>query len=155
MITLYLVSNGLLTKPTLYLSDFFERNRAHYYDNLHRVRTNHDIAQWLPFFLAGIIQTAESSINTFKQIIALRQRIESSKLLPMGRRADNALRLMHYLYQQPVVTVRYVEQMLAVDVSTASRLLNEFVKKGILNEVTGFKRNRLFYFQEYLNLFRQ
>ncbi len=155
LITLYLVSNGLLAKPSLYLSDFFERNRTHYYDNLHRVRTHSDMTQWLRFFLAGIVQTAESSIDTFKQIIALRQRIETGPMLQLGRRAENALRLMQSLYQQPVVTARYVEQMLTVNVSTATRLLNEFVKLDILKEVTGFKRNRLFYFQEYLNLFHR
>lgn len=155
LITLYLVSNGLLVKPALYLSNFFEQNRLHYYDNLHRVRTHSELGQWLKFFLAGVIQTAESSIDTFKQIIALRQRLESGPLLQLGKRAENAFRLMRCLYQQPVVTARYIEQMLEVDISTATRLLNDFVRLGILHEVTGFKRNRLFYFQEYLNLFHR
>lgn len=155
LITLYLVSNGLLTKPALYLSNFFERNRTHYYDNLHRVRTHNDLTQWLKFFLSGTIQTSENSIDTFKQIINLRQRIESEHLVRLGKRAENASRLMRCLYQQPVVTAQYIVQMLSVDTSTASRLITEFVRLGILQEVTGFKRNRLFYFQEYLDLFHR
>ena len=155
LITLYLVSNGLLTKPTLYLSDFFERNRIHYYDNLHRVRTHNDLTQWLKFFLTGVIETAESSIDTFKGIIDLRHRVEFGLLPQLGKRAENALRLMHILYQQPVVTARNIEQELNIDASTVGRLLTQFTRLNILQEVTGFKRNRLFYFTEYLSLFHK
>ncbi|MBL4655002.1 MAG: Fic family protein, partial [Bacteroidia bacterium] len=65
LITLYMVSNNLLSRPTLYLSDFFERNRSHYYDNLVIVRSQNNLSQWLTFFLVGILETAESSITTF------------------------------------------------------------------------------------------
>ena len=76
LITLYLVSNKLLHKPTLYLSDFFEKNKVLYYDNLTRARTHNDLTQWLKFFLEGIRITAQSSIETFKAIITLRNEAE-------------------------------------------------------------------------------
>src|ERR1700723_1451423 len=69
MITLYLVSKGILKQPILYLSDFFERNRNHYYDNLSRVREQNDLQQWFKFFLVGVIETAKSGISTFDNIL--------------------------------------------------------------------------------------
>ena len=75
-ITLYLVSNKIIGKPALYLSDFFERNRSHYYDNLTAVRTQNNLVQWLKFFLAGVLETAENSIQTFHEIRKLRSEIE-------------------------------------------------------------------------------
>ena len=76
MITLYLVEKGILKKPILYLSDFFERNRMLYYDNLTRVREKNDLSQWLKFFLVGVIETAKNGINTFDSILKLQKEVE-------------------------------------------------------------------------------
>ncbi len=89
MITLYLVSKGILKKPILYLSDFFERNRTHYYDNLMRVREKDDLQQWLKFFLVGVIETAKSGIATFDNILKLQKKVDS-KLRTLGSRAPRA-----------------------------------------------------------------
>ena len=75
LVTLYLVSNGILEKPLLYLSDFFEKNKSLYYDNLTFVRTKNDLAQWIKFFLSGIIQTSETSVATLKKITDLKASI--------------------------------------------------------------------------------
>ena len=77
MITLYLVEKKILKKPILYLSDFFERNRGLYYDNLMRVREKNDIKQWFKFFLVGVIETAKDSITTFDRTLKLQQDIEN------------------------------------------------------------------------------
>lgn len=153
LITLYLVSTGLLIKPTLYLSDFFEKNKEYYYDNLTIVRTKNDLVQWLKFFLEGIRVTAESSIQTFKAIIALRATIES-KIITMGKKQLLAKSVLQYLYSQPITDMRSIATTLNVSVSTVSRLLNDLVKLDILVELTGFKRNRVFAFEQYLKLFR-
>lgn len=153
LITLYLVSNGLLNKPTLYLSDFFEKNKSLYYDNLTRVRTHNDLTQWLKFFLEGIRITSESSIQTFKNIIALRANLET-KIISLGKKQALAKSFLQLLYSEPIITTNAVAQTLEINNATAARLIDDFVELGILIELTGFKRNRIFAFEDYMKLFR-
>lgn len=153
LITLYLVSTGVLSRPTLYLSDFFERNRLHYYDNLTVVRTHNSLTQWLRFFLSGVLETATNSIETFRKIIKLKESIEREQLLQLGKRQPRAKRLLNALYVTPVVTVQDVEKILELSPTTAHRIVQDFVKLNILSEQTGYKRNRLFVFEKYLKLF--
>jgi Fic family protein len=153
LITLYLVSNGILKKPTLYLSDFFERNKPHYYDNLTMVRTHNNFTQWIRFFLAGVLETATNSINTFNSIIKLKETIEGEKLLSLGLKQVKAKRILNDLYSRPITTAARVGNLLQASPATANRFIKDFVNLGILKEDTGFKRNRIFVFSEYLNLF--
>lgn len=153
LITLYLVDKGLLKKPTLYLSDFFERNKGAYYDALTMVRTSNDIEHWLKFFLVGVAETAANSKQAFERIIELRQRCEQ-KLLPLGKRAKAGQQLLLELYSQPILNVNQIAERLAITHQSASALVRSFDEAGILREITGFKRNRLFVFFEYLDLFR-
>ena len=153
LITLFLVSNQLLYKPTLYLSDFFEKNKMLYYDNLTRVRTNNDLTQWLKFFLEGVRYTSENSIQTFKNIIVLRNRVEHS-IISLGKKQATAKAFLHYLYSKPITDADDVSKALSINISTTMRLINDFIKLNILIETTGFKRNRIFAFDDYINLFR-
>ena len=154
LITLYLVSSGLLTKPSLYLSDYFERHRQLYYDNLNNVRVKNDLAQWIKFFLVGIIETSEKGIDTFKAILKLKETIEDKKLSELGKKLPTAKQLMRYLYKKPVVTVHEIQNELKVSLPTANSIISDFDRLKILNEKTGWKRNREFEFTEYLNLFK-
>lgn len=154
LITLYLLDKGLLKYPTLYLSDYFERNRRDYYDNLMRVRENDAMGEWIAFFLKGVIETTESGIRTFQEIIRLRERYEFKELIKLGKKQADAKRLIKALYSQPIVDVGQVEKMLDVHNSTANRMIRDIQELGILEELTGFKRNRIFAFKEYINLFR-
>jgi Fic family protein len=155
LITLYLVSNNILNKPALYLSDFFDRNRTNYYDNLTVVRTQNNLVQWLTFFLVGVMETAENSIQIFHDIIKLRKEVEEKKIISLGKRVPIALELIHYLYNKPIVDAPEVAKVLEVNISTAHRLIQEFENLKILREQTGFKRNRIFIFEEYLSLFER
>ncbi|MEO6760338.1 MAG: Fic family protein [Saprospiraceae bacterium] len=153
LITLYLVSNRLLSRPSLYLSDFISRNKTLYYDNLTKAREKNDLNQWLRFFLVGISQTADDATDTFRRILSLKTHIETERLPKMGKRIPLARRFLELLYQRPVVSAQQVAQMLAVTPATANRLIAQFTELGILREKTGFRRNRLFEFGEYLRLF--
>ncbi len=153
LITLYLVSNQLLTKPTLYLSDFFEKNHSYYYDNLQRVRTHNDLVQWLKFFLQGIITTSEISVQTFRNIIKVKEKAEN-KIATFGKRRANARKLLLHLFNSPIVDIKQTAELLDVDFSTSSRLIDALLKTELLYEITGYKRNRQFIFREYIELFK-
>ena len=153
LITLYLVNFGLLIKPTLYLSDFFEKNKEHYFNNLTNVRTKNDLEHWLKFFLVGVRTTADKSITTLKKIIELRAKLEI-KIITLGKKQLLAKQLLNYLYSHPITDAQRVADNLNVSFSTVTRLLQNFVKLKILIENTGYKRNRIFAFENYLKLFR-
>jgi Fic family protein len=154
MITLYLVSRGLLRKPSLYLSAHFEKHRADYYDALTRVRTANDLAHWIRFFLVAVIETARGGVTTFQSILALRAGMDR-QVDAMGRKAPRARAFLAHLYQHPFVTTADVAAELKISQATADRLIADFVKAGILKEITGYRRNRQFSFQRYFELFRK
>lgn len=154
MITLYLMDKQLLSKPTLYLSDYFEQYRRDYYDKLTEVRTHDDLLGWLQFFLIGVIKTAKKSIATFQAIINLREEIRSKILPAMGKQQAQASKLIIYLYGQPLVSSKDVATYLDIHASTANRLINVLADKGVLVEKTGQKRNRMFVFDRYIQLFK-
>lgn len=154
LITLYLIEKGFLDKPTLYLSDFFERNKGSYYDSLTVVRNSNDIEQWIRFFLTGVSETARKSKKTFEKIIDLRRKCDA-KIMHLGRRAKNGEKLLTTLYSKPYIYAPLASQSLSLNLPSAYRLLSDFQNMGILKEITGFKRNRLFTFSEYLSIFEE
>lgn len=153
LITLYLVSNGLLVKPTLYLSDFFEKNKEHYYDNLTIVRSKNNLEQWLKFFLEGVRVTAENSIQTFKDIIVLRNELET-KIISLGKKQLLAKKVLQYLYSEPITDLQSIAESTGTSITAISRLLKDFLRLEIVVELTGYKRNRIFSFEPYIRLFR-
>lgn len=153
LITLYLVSSGILDKPLLYLSDFFEKNKSLYYDNLSIVRAKNDLAQWVKFFLTGVIQTAENSGLTLKKIVDLKASIEKERILIMGKRSKQGMDLLHQLFKKPVVTAKDVQSLTGLSSKSANSLLQAFIDKKILIETTGYQRNRSFVFDEYMRMF--
>ena len=154
MIVLYLINFGLLSKPALYISDFFERHKSAYYDYLTAVRAGDNIHDWLKFFLSGVAETAQRSIQVFKEIVSLKADIDQSILPALhSRKQDNARKLIQTLYKQPVIKVKQVEDLLGVRYNTAAALIHDLIKLGILREITGHKRNRLYIFDPYVRLF--
>ena len=101
------------------------------------------------------METAKNSIETFNSIIILRKDIEENKIILLGKRIPKAMALLQYLYGKPIVDTNEVAKVLEVDISTAHRLINDFQRLEILKEQTGFKRNRIFVFESYLNLFER
>jgi Fic family protein len=118
------------------------------------VRIKNDILQWIKFFLVGIIETSENGIDTFKAILKLKENIEDKKLTELGKKLPMAKQLMKYLYKKPVVNVQEIRNALKVSLPTANSIIADFERLKILNEETGWKRNREFEFTEYLKLFK-
>ena len=156
MISLFLASEGLIMKPALYLSDYFERNKTAYIDHLMAVRERHRMREWLTFFLYGVRETAQSSIAVFRAILELKERIER-EVLPRfsARRQDNVQTVVRHLYGRPITDVKQVMALLGTTKNTAGALIADLVAHGVLRELTGQRRNRLFVFDDYVDLFRR
>ena len=154
MIILYLVNRKMLHKPVLYLSDYIEKNRMQYYDLLAAVSQRKGIVPWLRFMLRGISETAKSAGDTFIKIFAMRKRLEQETLMSLGKRIPNAQKLLLVLFEFPVLTAQEVMQKMSVTKQTAHNLVEDFTRLGILKEKTGYKRNRVFVFEEYMGFFR-
>jgi len=134
LITLYLVSTGLL-------------------DNLMVVRTSNSLSQWIRFFLVAVGETAKKGILTFEKILKLKEEIEGKRIVKLGKKVPKAKQLIDILYKEPVLSVARVEELLDVAKPTANSLVDDFVRLGILKEITGARRNRMFAFREYIKLF--
>ena len=152
MITLYLVEKEILKKPILYLSDFFERNRTLYYNNLTIVREKDDINQWFKFFLTGVIETAKNSIATFDSILKLQKEVEA-KIQTLGSRSHNALLILNHLFQKPMIDAQKVKELTNLSFPSVYKLIDELENLEILTETTGAKRGKIYLFREYTNLF--
>ncbi|HZJ36443.1 MAG TPA: Fic family protein [Gillisia sp.] len=152
LITLYLVDKTILKKPIFYLSDFFERNRQLYYDNLMNVRTKNDLKQWFKFFLVGIIETAKNGIETFDAVLKLKKEVEE-KIQKTNNRSHHLLSIMEFLYQKPIVNAIKIVELTNVSQPTAYKILEELVSMSVLKEITGGKRGKVYVFDDYIKLF--
>ena len=153
LIPLYLVSKGILKKPVLYLSDFFEKNRKLYYDNLTIVREKNDLVQWFKFFLVGIIETAKNGIITFDNIMQLQKTTEHN-LQELRSRAVNAKKIVDYLYKRPVINAEKVSKIAGISMPSAYKLIADLENLNILHEITGGQRGKTYIHENYLKLFR-
>lgn len=153
MIPLYLVSKGILKKPILYLSDFFEKNKKLYYDNLMVVREKNNLTQWFKFFLVGLLEIAKKGISTFEGILQLQKETEL-KIQRLGSRAANAQRVTIFLYQKPIINAEKVSEVAGISMPSSYKLIADLEKMDILKEITGGQRGRLYIYDNYLKLFR-
>lgn len=151
-IILQLIEAKFLTHPILYLSTFFEKNRSAYYQALDKVRQNNDISQWLMFFLEGISVTAQQSKTTLKCIISLKADYEN-RIIILGKKALNAKRTLGFLYADPIISIKQLQQHLGLEYNATNKLVKDLARLEILQEITGQNRNRLFVMREYLSLF--
>ncbi|AMR28192.1 cell filamentation protein Fic [Hymenobacter psoromatis] len=153
LITLYLVSEGILDQPLLYLSAYFEKDKNLYYDNLTLVRQKSDLVQWLKYFLVGIEQTATQAVQTLSNILALKADMENTIHSAFGRRSPSALRLLQHLFVHPAITVEQAAAACDLSYKGANMLVAQMQEHGYLKEMTGQSRNRLFLFEPYLKAF--
>jgi Fic family protein len=152
LITLYLVSKDILKRPILYLSDFFERNKQLYYDNLMRTRTHNDLAQWFKFFLTGILETSKKGTETFDAILQLQKSLDE-RIKSLKSRSGDARKVLDYLFQRPIIDASKVAQLIEKRPATAYKLIESLEELGIIKEITGAQRGKLYSFEAYLHLF--
>ena len=153
LIVFLLCENDILIKPVLYISHFFKEHQQEYYRLLQAVRDRGEWEPWIKFFLKGIAAVSNEATETAKAIVELRERHRHEIQESFGRAAGNGLKLLERLFQRPFVTVPQVSRMLDVTYPPANDLVARFVSAGILQEVTGQERYRVFRFGDYINLF--
>lgn len=149
--TFLLVHRGMLRQPLLYLSHYFRLHRAEYYDRLMAVRHRGDWEGWIRFFLDGVLQTAREATETAEQLFELREAHRAA--IVETNLGPNGLKLLSNLFQQPLVNINRVASLIGSTFPTASRLVSNFESMGLLREITGQKRSRMFRYEPYLALF--
>lgn len=152
LITLYLVSKNILKRPILYLSDYLEKRRQSYYSNLMKARLENNINDWFKFFLTGIIETADSGVKTFENILILQKKYEECAKT-LGSRSANALKVITYLYKYPIIDAGMASKVAEISMVSAYKLIEELEKLNILVETTGGKRGRIYMMKEYVQIF--
>ena len=154
MILLYLMQQGIITKPIIYISYFLKKNQIEYYDRISEVRRSGNYEQWVSFFLEAVSAAATDSLETVEKLSALHtQNIE--KLPVSNRKTDNVRRIFDYIEQYPIVDIKKTAQDLDLSYNTVSTAVKKLVTLGILKETTNTSRNRVFSYEEYLNILRK
>jgi Fic family protein len=154
MIPLYLVSQNILEKPLLYLSEYFEKDKTFYYDSLTFVRSHNDLGQWIRYFLNGIIGVSSNAVKILKKIVDMKDEIEINIIPSMGKRQKQATKLFEKLFSVPFVEIKDVQKITGLSPKAANDLVKSFVQNGILKETTGYQRFRVYVFENYIKLFR-
>ena len=153
IIPLYLVEKGITDKPFLYMSRYLEKNKARYYENLMRARAG-AMSDWLKFFLVGADNAAAESARALKDMMALRETAAETIRLAFVR-GESAAALLDFLFEQPVVGGADVAKRCGITPAAARTLIDKMRGIGILQELTKRRRNRLFVFREYLDIFKR
>ncbi|MCG8527165.1 MAG: Fic family protein [Opitutales bacterium] len=153
LITLFLCEQEILQKPVLYLSHYFKQHRSEYYERLQAVRDQGAWEEWLDFFIQGILLVSKEATETARRILELRENHRNQITDHLGRAAGNGHRILEQLYQSPILKVTDVEQLLNVTFAAANSLISRLTRLGILQEITGQKRHRVFRYAPYLDLF--
>jgi Fic family protein len=151
LVTLMLCEGGLLSEPILYLSLYLKAHRADYYRLLQEVRENGAWEAWMEFFLVGIEETASQAVEAAREIVSLFD-VDRKAVSAIGRGASSALRVHELLQRRPLLTIRSAARELGISVPTVSRSLERLLTLGIVREVTGRRRRRVFAYRKYLDL---
>ncbi|MEA2166263.1 MAG: hypothetical protein QOK37_4390 [Thermoanaerobaculia bacterium] len=153
LITFLLCERGVLHKPALYLSHYFKRHRAKYYELLQNIRDRGDWEAWLAFFLRGVSEVSAQATDTARHILALREEHRNIITTHLGRAAANGYRVLERLYERPILSVEDIRQLTGTTFPAANQLAQKLVEQGMLTEMTGKKRDRRFRYDAYVKLF--
>ncbi|MBD2777599.1 Fic family protein [Iningainema tapete] len=154
LITFLLCEQNILKRPLLYISHYFKKYRAEYYDRLQAIRDSGNWESWLKFFLRGVYEVAQEASATARKIVNMKEEHRQKILNQMGRRAGNAIALLETLYLRPIVTIEHVQEITQLSYPNANTLVKDLCDVGLLQEITGQKRNRAFAYKPFLDIFR-
>ncbi len=149
LIALMLASEGILRQPLLYLSLYFKQHRDEYYRLLDQVRTDGDWESWLDFFLEGVESTSQSAVDTAHRLLALLAE-DAERIASVGRGATTTLRVFQEMRRSPVANIPALRNRTGLSYSTVARSIDTLVRLGVVREVTGQKRNRVYVYERYL-----
>lgn len=150
LITFILVHDDILKRPLLYLSYYFKLNRQEYYERLNNIRNKGDWEGWLKFFLKGVYEVSQQATETAQKTIALQERDRVRFV-----NSPDGLRLMDHLFMNPLVTIHEIRRLTGISHATAGRLVKQMTELGILDEITGYARNRKFLYKDYFNILKE
>ncbi len=154
LIALMLFEDRVLSQPLLYLSLYFKQHRTEYYRLLDVVRRDGDWEAWIDFFLDGVTETAESAVDTAHRLLAL-FREDADRLRDLGRAAANALRVFDALRERPLATVNALAERTGASYPTVARAIDALEDLGIVREITGRKRERVYAYTRYLDVLNE
>jgi Fic family protein len=154
LIAMLLHHGGLLSEPLLYLSLYLKQHRDEYYELLNRVRTDGEWEAWIDFFLEGVVQTASSAVETAKRLVERFD--EDAQCIKHGQRqVAVTLRMLDAFRHRPLLTISRASDVLDISFPTASKIIDRMIDLGILRELTGQRRNRIFVYDAYLNILNE
>ena len=154
MILLYLIEKGYISKPIIYISYFLKKNQIEYYDRISEVRRSGNYEQWIAFFLEAVSAAAKDSLATVEKLSELHDK--NIQMLPITtRKTDNVKRLFEYVERYPIIDIRRTATDLNVSYNTISSAVRKLVQAGVLVEKTNSARNRVFAYEDYLNILRK
>ncbi len=151
LISFILHHEGMLSRPLLYLSLYFKTHREAYYDRLNQVRTKGDWEGWIDFFLEGVEKTALDAVDTARRLVNL-MRQDEQRIHPLGRRAGTALRVHRQFSQRPLQSIKAMVNELEISYPAVSKSVEALEKMGIVREVTGRQRNKVYAYQAFLDI---
>ena len=154
LILLYLIEQGLLTKPVIYISYFLKKNQIEYYDRISEVRRTGNYEQWIRFFLEAVSKAASDSLEAIRQLSALHD-INIEKLPKTTRSKDNLRAVFDYIEQYPIIDINRTAKKLQLSYNTVATAVKKLVDLGILQETTNAARSRVFAYEEYLRILRK
>ena len=155
LITFLLTEGGVLHRPALYLSHYLKRNRQEYYDRLQAVRDHGEWESWLAFFLRGVIAVSNEAAETTRRVLLMREQHRTAITEHLGRAAGNGHRVHEALFNRPIVSVREVKELTGTSFAAANQLVARMCDLRILQEMTGYSRNRRFRYETYVRLFTE
>lgn len=154
LITLILCNEKVLREPMLYLSLYFKKHRDEYYELLQQTRVEGDFEKWIEFFFTAVKETADEAVSTANQLLSMTGK-DRERIQTLGRAAGSALRVHHALLQRPVLTIPRIQELTGLQPNTIMSSLKHLIALGMVKEITGRKRDRVFGYSNYIKILNE